>query len=108
MDSKPWNGPLKFEPSNTECNSENGMHTTNEAIEILINNFMNHPSLANSEQNLNVFDMLQEFWQMKCTTLEIDEPLLKYEFLERPGTPYVCFVTLPGGACFATFQVSLF
>jgi len=30
-----------------------------------------------------------------------------YEFMEKPGAPYVCFVTLPGGACFATFQVTV-
>lgn len=34
-----------------------------------------------------------------------ENPLIVYEFLETPGPPYVCFVTLPGGACFATFQV---
>ena len=37
-----------------------------------------------------------------------DNPLIVYEFFETPGPPYVCFVTLPGGACFATFQVLIY
>jgi hypothetical protein len=29
-----------------------------------------------------------------------------YEFVEKPDPPFVCFVTLPNGSCFATFQTS--
>ena len=81
--------------------------TINEAIEILINNFTSHPGLCQAnESKINVFDVLQEFWQMRSASGCDQDLLPKYEFLERPGTPYVCFVTLPGGACFATFQVN--
>jgi hypothetical protein len=115
--------------------------SVNEAIEILINNFTSHPRLSQSnEAKLNVFDLLQEFWQMKTNgslnavnEKEIDcqfeepssvskktqaqaqasnlEPAspqtivnIVYEFLETPNPPYICFVTLPNGATFATFQ----
>ena len=81
----------------------------NEAIEILLNNFTRHPAFGqNSEGKINVFEALQEFWQMKS---ELDnenqkqENNIVYEFVEKPGPPYVCFATLPGGACFASFQV---
>lgn len=82
----------------------------NEAIEILINNFTHHPGLSQqNDSKINVFDVLQEFWQMKSSSLNMpkEDLIPKYDFLERPGTPYVCFVTLPGGACFATFQGAL-
>lgn len=83
----------------------------NEAIEILINNFTNHPGLSQSnDSKINVFDVLQEFWQMKVVNSNISQresTLPIYEFMEKPGTPFVCFVTLPGGSCFATFQVRL-
>ena len=98
----------------------------NEAIEILINNFTRHPGLSQTnDSKLNVFDVLQEFWVMKSlgclntlnkkqqTTEELaisaqaTNTTIVYEFLERPEPPYVCFVTLPGGACFATFQVRI-
>ncbi len=78
----------------------------NEAIEILLNNFTNHPGLSQSnEGKINVFEVLQEFWQMKANSF-CECPVPKFEFMEKPGIPYVCFVTLPGGACFATFQNS--
>jgi hypothetical protein len=109
---------------------------TIEAIEILINNFTRNPRLNPAQQpfnheTMNVFDMLQEFWQLKQNgNLNIipspnDSNLfinslsnhslnqqsnnaniqIVYEFFEKPDPPYVCFVTLPNGSCFATFQV---
>lgn len=82
----------------------------NEAIEILINNFTRHPRFSSlSDNKINVFEVLQEFWQMKQNSFgnNIDPNCqIVYEFLERPGPPYVCLCTLPGGACFATFQAS--
>ena len=97
----------------------------NEAIEILINNFTRHPRINQDDSNLTVFDMLQEFWRKKMTKSEPatisstqatassssssstspnQTPNIVYEYLQKPGPPYICFVTLPGGACFATFQ----
>lgn len=89
----------------------------NEAIEILINNFTRHPRLSHSsDSKLNVFDVLQEFWQLKSNGSLSNNNLIDvsltslnsqivYEYLEKPGPPYVCLCTLPCGACFATFQV---
>ena len=98
--------------------------SVNEAIEILINNFTRHPSLsqANDASNkMNVIDLLQEFWTMKLSnsstvvqtnTNELlwptNDASVVYEFLETPEPPFICFVTLPGGACFATFQVNIY
>ena len=55
---------------------------------------------------VNVIEALQEFWQMKesrgaqlkggATVVYEPEPS------EKP--PYVCYVTLPGGSCFGSFQ----
>ena len=55
---------------------------------------------------VNVIEALQEFWQMKesrgapmkggSTILYEPEPS------EKP--PYVCYVSLPGGSCFGSFQ----
>ncbi len=108
-------------------------NSVNEAIEILINNFTSHPRLSNNDSKLNVFDLLQEFWQLKLSgnfnllnensatsqndntssTCESQKQKtnstnivnILYEFLETPSPPYICFVTLPNEACFATFQV---
>lgn len=91
-------------------------NSTSEAIEILISNFTRHPRLSHltTDSNLNVFDVLEEFWHMKqLEDLNVDTKSLlighrdngiTYEFLERPGQPHVCLCTLPSGACFATFQ----
>ena len=91
-------------------------NSTNEAIEILINNFTHHPRLSHlaSDSKLNIYEVLEEFWKMKQIedqsadlksffSLTTDN-LITYEFLERPAQPHVCLCTLPGGACFATFQ----
>lgn len=126
----------------------------NEAIEILINNVARNPRLNTLDSSSHtVFDLLQEFWQMKLngtlttanTALMFNElensaacnsnhassaahfffnstlkslnkasssgnsttsnSLILYEFLEKPDPPFVCFVTLPNGSCFASFQV---
>jgi hypothetical protein len=86
-----------------------------ETISELVNNFARHSYLVQENGTLksNLFDLLQDFWCMKlnepsdnggfCAPTQNSH--IAYEYLERPGAPYVCFVTLPGGACFATFQV---
>jgi hypothetical protein len=140
-----------------------------EAIEILISNFTRNPRLNNPGQNtnsdplanINVFDLLQEFWSMKlagnlnlsstitngaavvstspdltnstnlymnsasklpsmasstltnvsqnstATSSNPNNAPIVYEFLEKPDPPFICFVTLPNGSCFATFQNSI-
>lgn len=82
----------------------------NDTINELINNFARHSYLVQENGSLrsNLFDLLQDFWSMKLSDKSQymqSKPQIVYEYMERPGTPYVCFATLPGGACFATFQV---
>lgn len=56
---------------------------------------------------VNVVEALQEFWQMKQTRgVELKNgALVIYESIPSNSQPYVCFVTLPGGSCFGSFQV---
>ncbi|XP_063398073.1 LIX1-like protein isoform X2 [Mytilus trossulus] len=55
---------------------------------------------------VNVVEALQEFWQMKQdrgADLK-NGALVVYESQPSSSPPYVCFVTLPGGSCFGSFQ----
>ena len=75
--------------------------------------------------SVNVVEKLQQFWQTKCQQgADLKQgALVIYEgkhcdcdgekcltlLLPSPGVPsqqppYVCYVTLPGGSCFATFE----
>lgn len=56
---------------------------------------------------MNVVEALQEFWQMKQTRgAELKNgALVIYESVPAASPPYVCYVTLPGGSCFGSFQV---
>ncbi|NXE41122.1 LIX1L protein, partial [Ptilorrhoa leucosticta] len=49
---------------------------------------------------------LQEFWQMKQSRgAELrNGALVLYEMVPAASPPYVCYVTLPGGSCFGSFQ----
>lgn len=56
---------------------------------------------------VNVVEALQEFWQMKLSR-GADLPngaLVVYEMVPSSSPPYVCYVSLPGGSCFGSFQV---
>lgn len=56
---------------------------------------------------VNVVEALQEFWQMKLergADLK-NGALVVYESQPTTTPPYVCFVSLPGGSCFGSFQV---
>lgn len=58
---------------------------------------------------VNVVEALQEFWQMKQdrgADLK-NGALVVYESQPSNAPPYVCFVSLPGGSCFGSFQVLL-
>ena len=50
---------------------------------------------------------LQEFWQVKQTSgMEMKNgALVIYESVPSAAAPYVCYVTLPGGSCFASYGV---
>lgn len=57
---------------------------------------------------VNVVEALQEFWQMKqARGADLrNGALVIYESVPANAQPYVCYVTLPGGSCFGSFQVS--
>ena len=58
---------------------------------------------------MNVVEELQEFWQMKqARGAEMKNgALVIYESVPSTSPPYICYVTLPGGSCFASYGVSL-
>ena len=58
---------------------------------------------------VNVVEALQEFWQMKqARGADLKNgALVIYESVPSTSQPYVCYVTLPGGSCFGSFQVNL-
>ncbi|EEB15655.1 conserved hypothetical protein [Pediculus humanus corporis] len=63
------------------------------------------------KKNLNLFNVveaLQEFWQMKqARGADLrNGALVIYESVPSSSPPYVCYVTLPGGSCFGSFQNS--
>ena len=55
---------------------------------------------------VNVVEALQEFWQMKqARGADLKNgALVVYETQPSTSPPYVCYVTLPGGSCFGSFQ----
>lgn len=55
---------------------------------------------------VNVVEALQEFWQMKqARGAELrNGALVIYESVPGANPPYICYVTLPGGSCFGSFQ----
>lgn len=59
---------------------------------------------------VNVVEALQEFWQVKAArgggAGSGGGALVIYESVPAAHPPYVCYVTLPGGACFGSFQVT--
>lgn len=58
--------------------------------------------------SVNVVEALQEFWQMKhARGADLrNGALVIYESVPSNAQPYVCYVTLPGGSCFGSFQVN--
>ena len=56
---------------------------------------------------VNVVETLQDFWQMKqAKGADLKNgALVIYESVPASVPPYVCYVTLPGGSCFGSFQV---
>ena len=57
--------------------------------------------------SVNVVEALQDFWQMKqAKGADLKNgALVIYESVPSNNPPYVCYVTLPGGSCFGSFQV---
>ena len=59
--------------------------------------------------SVNVVEALQDFWQMKqAKGADLKNgALVIYESVPSSNPPYVCYVTLPGGSCFGSFQVRI-
>ncbi|KAK9498081.1 hypothetical protein O3M35_003963 [Rhynocoris fuscipes] len=74
-----------------------------EAVDAVVNSFAKH---TQGYGRVNVVEALQEFWQMKqARGAEMKNgALVIYESVPSSSPPYVCYVTLPGGSCFASFQ----
>lgn len=66
------------------------------------------PIETHDSVSVNVVEALQEFWQMKqARGADLrNGALVIYESVPSNAQPYVCYVTLPGGSCFGSFQVS--
>ncbi|XP_043207669.1 protein limb expression 1 homolog [Amphibalanus amphitrite] len=62
--------------------------------------------LRPSQDKVNVVEALQEFWQLKqARGAQLKNgALVIYESVPASCPPYVCYVTLPGGSCFGSFQ----
>ncbi|GAB1610203.1 protein limb expression 1 homolog [Argonauta hians] len=78
-------------------------HVLKEAVDAVVNSFAKH---THGYGRVNVVEALQEFWQMKLergADLK-NGALVVYESQPSNAIPYVCYVTLPGGSCFGSFQ----
>ncbi|KAI8500700.1 PREDICTED: protein limb expression 1 homolog [Branchiostoma belcheri] len=74
-----------------------------EAVDAVVNSFAKH---THGYGRVNVVEALQEFWQMKSSRGADfkNGALVVYESQPSASPPYVCYVTLPGGSCFGSFQ----
>ncbi|CAB1350977.1 unnamed protein product [Coregonus sp. 'balchen'] len=69
-----------------------------EAVEAVVRSFAKHTQ--------GYGRALQEFWQMKQSRgADLrNGALVVYEMVPSNNPPYVCYVSLPGGSCFGSFQ----
>ncbi|XP_062845174.1 LIX1-like protein [Trichomycterus rosablanca] len=74
-----------------------------EAVDAVVRSFAKH---TQGYGRVNVVEALQEFWQMKQSRgAELKNgALVVYEMVPSNSPPYVCYVSLPGGSCFGSFQ----
>ncbi|XP_066466465.1 LIX1-like protein [Tiliqua scincoides] len=74
-----------------------------EAVEAVVRSFARH---TQGYGRVNVVEALQEFWQMKQSRgADLKNgALVVYEMVPSNSPPYICYVTLPGGSCFGSFQ----
>lgn len=75
-----------------------------EAVEAVVRSFAKH---TQGYGRVNVVEALQEFWQMKLSRgADLrNGALVVYEMMPSNNPPYVCYVSLPGGSCFGSFQL---
>ncbi|XP_048381596.1 LIX1-like protein [Stegostoma tigrinum] len=83
---------------------ERNREVLREAVEAVVKSFAKH---TQGYGRVNVVEALQEFWQMKHSRgAELrNGALVVYEMVPSSSPPYVCYVTLPGGSCFGSFQL---
>ncbi|XP_014207720.1 protein limb expression 1 homolog [Copidosoma floridanum] len=74
-----------------------------EAVDAVVNSYTKH---SQGYRKVDVVEALQDFWQMKQSrgTELRNGALVIYESVPGSSPPYVCYVTLPGGSCFGSFQ----
>ncbi|KAI0226638.1 LIX1-like protein [Lamellibrachia satsuma] len=74
-----------------------------EAVDAVVDSFAKH---THGYGRVNVVEALQEFWEMKqARGIELKcGALVGYESVPSASPPYICYVTLPGGSCFGSFQ----
>lgn len=74
-----------------------------EAVDAVVRSFAKH---TQGYGRVNVVEALQEFWQMKQSRgADLrNGALVVYEMVPSNNPPYVCYVSLPGGSCFGSFQ----
>ncbi|XP_076864429.1 LIX1-like protein [Brachyhypopomus gauderio] len=84
------------------CNPANPT-VLREAVDAVVRSFAKH---TQGYGRVNVVEALQEFWQMKQSRgAELKNgALVVYEMVPSNNPPYVCYVSLPGGSCFGSFQ----
>lgn len=96
-------GAADFSLSRQQMNDVKAKTVLKEAVDAVVNSFAKH---THGYGRVNVVEALQEFWQMKLERgAELKNgALVVYESQPSTSPPYVCFVTLPGGSCFGSFQ----
>lgn len=76
-----------------------------EAVDAIVNSFKKHS--AQKHDDVDMVEALQEFWQMKHArgaTLP-NGATITHEVALNPSEMYVCYVTLPGGSCFGSYEL---
>lgn len=93
----------EFSLTSLQMNDVKAKTVLKEAVDAVVNSFAKH---THGYGRVNVVEALQEFWQMKLERgAELKNgALVVYESQPATSAPYVCFVTLPGGSCFGSFQ----
>ncbi|XP_041037738.1 LIX1-like protein [Carcharodon carcharias] len=97
-------GPVAGPVPGAGAADERSRAVLREAVEAVVKSFAKH---TQGYGRVNVVEALQEFWQMKQSRgAELKNgALVVYEMVPASSPPYVCYVTLPGGSCFGSFQV---
>lgn len=101
--STPATGATEFSLTSQQMNDVKAKTVLKEAVDAVVNSFAKH---THGYGRVNVVEALQEFWQMKLERgAELKNgALVVYESQPATSPPYVCYVTLPGGSCFGSFQ----